>query len=242
MKLTQRNIFFIILAILVLSGIVAFGLNFKNQSNPNIPELASAYIQPVSLNVDSNVNLPESLNKVKNEGRPKPDFYLRLAYAAEKRTTFSVRYDPKYVSIPYPNGDVPPNTGVCSDVIIRSYRALGIDLQKNVHEDMKRNFSIYPNKWGLRRPDRNIDHRRVPNLMTYFSRFGQSLSKARQSELYKPGDVVAWNLTNGMTHIGIVSSKKAQSGRYKIVHNIGSGPVFEDCLFNWQIIGHYRFK
>ena len=244
MKLNQRSGFFITLAILVISGLVALSFNLKENKIPPIPEIASTFVQTVSLNASSDLILPKSNTEPSSISRApsNTDFFHQLAYAAEKRTSLSIRYDPKYVSIPYPNGDVPANTGVCTDVVIRSYRALGIDLQKNVHEDMKRHFSTYPNNWGLRRPDTNIDHRRVPNLMTYFSRFGKSLSRAKSADLYKPGHVVAWKLPNGMTHIGVVSSRKATSGRFKIVHNIGSGPVFEDCLFKWQIIGHYTYK
>lgn len=171
------------------------------------------------------------------------DFYTKLSGAALEIVNPNIIYDPAYTRIPYPNGDVAAGKGVCTDVVIRAYRKLGIDLQKEVHEDMKANFSIYPKNWGLKRTDRNIDHRRVPNLMTFFSRKGTSLSLSTKAEDYRPGDIVCWRLSNGMTHIGIVVSEKApSSNRYKVVHNIGAGQVVEDCLFNFKIIGHYRYK
>lgn len=170
-------------------------------------------------------------------------FIGRLVAAAVDRANHSVRYEPAYVAMPYPGGDVPADTGVCTDEIIRSYRALGIDLQKEVHEDMAGNFSLYPRKWGRRRPDSNIDHRRVPNLQVFFSRKGESLSITSEAKDYRPGDLVTWDLGGGLTHIGIVvDSKAAQSSeRYLILHNIGAGPKLEDVLFKWKITGHYRY-
>lgn len=172
-----------------------------------------------------------------------PSFYDQLADSAFTLTQQKVRYDPAYVSIPYPNGDVPPDRGVCSDVVIRAYRKFGIDLQKEVHEDMKANFDKYPKKWGLTRPDKNIDHRRVPNLMKFFSRYGTELAMTKEAKDYQPGDIVCWDLDKGITHIGIVSKRKAPgTNRYLIVHNIGAGQVLEDCLFGFKIIGHYRYE
>lgn len=171
------------------------------------------------------------------------DFYNRLSDAAIELTKQRVRYDPAYVRIPYPGGDVPADRGVCTDVVIRAYRKLGIDLQKEVHVDMKANFSLYPKQWGLSKPDTNIDHRRVPNLMKFFSRHGETLSKSQNKDDYRPGDIVCWMLPGNLTHIGIVSSRKEpQTGRYLIVHNIGGGQVLEDCLFSFDIIGHYRYR
>jgi len=158
-------------------------------------------------------------------------------------TKQKVQYEPGYVRIAYPNGDVPANTGVCTDVVIRAYRKLGIDLQKEVHEDMKVHFEKYPKNWGLTKPDTNIDHRRVPNLMTFFSRYGMVKKKSSDAKDYAPGDIVCWNLGGGITHVGIVSNKKSADGQqYLIVHNIGSGQVLEDCLFRFTIIGHYQYK
>jgi uncharacterized protein YijF (DUF1287 family) len=171
-------------------------------------------------------------------------FLQKLSSAAIERTHHRVRYDPAYVRMPYPGGDVPPNTGVCTDEVIRSYRAVGIDLQKEVHEDIVRNVAAYPlqSYSGRARPDTNIDHRRVPNLMTFFGRKGESLPMTNRAEDYSPGDIVAWDLGGGVLHIGIVVDRKAlQSGGYMIVHNIGAGPQMEDVLFNWKIIGHYRY-
>lgn len=151
-------------------------------------------------------------------------------------------YSPAYVALDYPGGDVPENTGVCSDVVVRAFRKAGIDLQKEVHEDMTAARSEYSNKWGANRPDRNIDHRRVLNLMTYFTRQGKSLPISWNATDYQPGDVVAWELTNGIDHIGIVTNMLSDSeDRYLIVHNIGAGTRIEDVLFAWTIKGHYRF-
>jgi uncharacterized protein YijF (DUF1287 family) len=172
------------------------------------------------------------------------EFLEKLSAAAIERTHHIVRYDPKYVRIPYPGGDVPAGTGVCSDEVIRVYRALGIDLQKEVHEDIAVNFSAYPNqrRWMLARPDSNIDHRRVPNLMVFFSRKGTSLPNSTHAEDYGPGELVAWDLDGGVPHIGIVVDRmSAQGGRYMVVHNIGAGPKMEDVLFSWKITGHYRY-
>ncbi len=167
----------------------------------------------------------------------------KLSESALLLTQDEVAYDPAYFSISYPNGDIPAGKGVCTDVVIRAYRKLGIDLQKEVHEDMKAHFQLYPKQWGLTKPDSNIDHRRVPNLMTFFSRHGEVLSLSDQAEDYRPGDIVCWNLGGAVTHIGIVSHKKSADGkRYLIVHNIGAGQVAEGCLFAFKIIGHYRYK
>jgi len=169
-------------------------------------------------------------------GRRSPeDSSLRL-----ERSHHNVRYVSDYVRIPYPGGDVPADTGVCTDEIIRIYRVLGVDLQKEVHEDIVRNFNLYPHKW-LARPDSNIDHRRVPNLMVFFSRKGEALPATKRSEDYYPGDIVAWNLGGGVTHIGMVINRRGTSGHYMVLHNIGRGPQMEDVLFDWAIIGHYRY-
>jgi uncharacterized protein len=172
------------------------------------------------------------------------EFTRRLVAAAIERTHHSVRYVSGYVRIPYPGGDVPADTGVCTDEVIRTYRAVGVDLQKEVHEDMVQNFAAYPNKrrWLLARPDANIDHRRVPNLMVFFQRKGESLPVASRPEDYAPGDLVTWDLGGNVPHVGIVVDQKSRSsGRYMVVHNIGEGPKMEDVLFNWKITGHYRY-
>ncbi len=178
-----------------------------------------------------------------NAGQPAhKDFYGKLSDAALSIVDSSIEYDPAYYKIPYPNGDVPAGKGVCTDVVIRAYRKIGIDLQKEVHEDMKANFSKYPKAWGLSKPDTNIDHRRVPNLQVYFSRKGKSLAVTDNAADYKPGDVVSWMLPSNRPHIGIVVDKKSASGRYKMVHNIGYGQNLDDCLFEYTITGHYRYN
>ena len=162
------------------------------------------------------------------------NFADRLVEAALYRTTQKVRYDPAYVALDYPGGDVPADTGVCTDVVIRSYRALGIDLQPLVHEDMKASFSAYPKLWGLKRPDKNIDHRRVPNLETFFKRHDGRVNEGEGT--YLPGDLITWDLDgNGLWHIGIVV------GPDTFVHNIGAGPVLETGLRQWKVVGHYRY-
>lgn len=171
-------------------------------------------------------------------------FPEKLVAAAMARTQVTVRYDGKYQAIAYPGGDVPTNIGVCSDLVIRAYRALGIDLQQGVHEDMAANFSAYPSQriWGLRRPDTNIDHRRVPNLQTFFSRHGEQLPVSANSDDYQPGDLVTWMVAGKLPHIGIVSATKHPvSGHWMIVHNIGQGPKLDDMLFDYTITGHYRY-
>jgi uncharacterized protein YijF (DUF1287 family) len=160
------------------------------------------------------------------------------------RTTQPVTYDGAYHKLEYPGGDVPANIGVCTDVLIRSYRQLGVDLQKLVHEDMQDNFRVYPSKriWGLTKPDKNIDHRRVPNLQVYFERHAKVLTKSLNAEDYKAGDIVTWMLPGNLPHIGMVVNEIAQgSGNPLIVHNIGRGPEMSDMLFAYTITGHYRF-
>ena len=165
-----------------------------------------------------------------------------LVMAAQDRLKHNITYNGAYLKLDYPGGDVPANIGVCTDVIIRSYRAaFGFDFQKAVHEDMKASFSAYPNNWGLTRTDRNIDHRRVPNLETYLKRHGASLGTSRKASDFKPGDIVSWRLSSGLPHIGIVSDRKAADGTPLIIHNIGAGPQEEDVLFLYKMSGHFRF-
>lgn len=167
----------------------------------------------------------------------------QLVAAAHERTNHMVIYDSRYRRIAYPGGDVPALFGVCSDVVIRSYRAVGIDLQKLVHEDMAANFDAYPKLWGLSKPDTNIDHRRVPNLRRFFIRHGTALPPSNEASSYKPGDIVTWNLRSGgsLPHIGIVTDRLSDDGIPMIVHNIGTGPRLEDMLFDYEITGHYRY-
>ena len=173
----------------------------------------------------------------------KSDFFYKLSESAISLTHQKVIYDPAYFVIPYPNGDVPTGKGVCSDVVIRAYRKLGIDLQKEVHEDMAKHFSAYPHKWGFKAADKNIDHRRVLNLMKFFDRNNAGLKVTTNGADYNYGDIVSWDLGKGITHIGIVIINKSTDGsRNLIVHNIGGGQVEADCLFSFKIIGHYRYN
>ena len=168
----------------------------------------------------------------------------KLVAAAIERTYHSVKYVSEYVHLDYPGGDVPADTGVCSDEIIRVYRAVSVDLQKEVHEDMVKHWAEYPpkSKWHQAHPDPSIDHRRVPNLMVFFTRKGESLPISLRAVDYSPGDIVTWDLGGDVPHIGImVNVKSAESGRLLIVHNIGQGPKMEDVLFSWKITGHYRY-
>lgn len=190
------------------------------------------YLLLLLLSAGINISTPETTK----------DFYGRLSDAAISLTKDRIEYDPTYFTIPYPNGDVPKGKGVCTDVIIRAYRKMGVDLQKEVHNDMKKNFGKYPKAWDLKTTDSNIDHRRVPNLEVFFARFGESLQTTNNPQDYKPGDIVTWMLPGRHTHIGIVVDKKAPSGRYMIVHNIGSGQVMEDVIFEYTMRGHYRYK
>ena len=165
----------------------------------------------------------------------------KIVDSAIEQTRLTFEYDPSYAKLDYPNGDVPIQRGVCADVIIRAFRNAGIDLQKEVHQDMARNFSSYPAKWGARKPDSNIDHRRVPNLMTLFGRKSRSVPITRNSADYFPGDVVAWELDNKLLHIGLVTDAVSRDTQnYLVVHNIGAGARLEDVLMAWKIIGHYR--
>ncbi len=223
----------------------SFELEFFNRPPRIRRAIAFFLFLPVSLLGHSEPVLRSSQSALSPPAQPLLD---RFVAAAIERTHHVVRYDPAYVRIPYPGGDVPPSTGVCTDEVIRAYRAVGIDLQKEVHEDMATHNSAYPRKWNRSAvgansaTDPNIDHRRVPNLMVFFARHGQSLPLSADASDYRPGDLVTWNLGRAITHIGIVVSEKSpQTGRYLIVHNIGQGPQIEDVLFNWKIIGHYRY-
>ena len=168
----------------------------------------------------------------------------KFVHAAAGLENKSVSFDGSYRRIGYPFGDVPANIGVCADVVVRAYRAIGVDLQRLVHEDMARNFSLYPKLWGLHRPDTNIDHRRVPNLRTFFKRQGESLKITDDAHDYRAGDLVIWNLNpqGSLPHIGIITSKRTADGaRPLIMHNMGGGQVFEDILFTYKITGHFRY-
>jgi uncharacterized protein YijF (DUF1287 family) len=169
-----------------------------------------------------------------------PSELQRIIQSAYTQVGVTLRYDPSYVSIPFPGGDVPIDRGVCTDVIIRAYRSIGVDLQLLVNQDMRKAFPAYPRKWGLSRPDPSIDHRRVDNLAVFFARQGQSLPVSKDPSDYRPGDLVTWRLPDGHPHIGLVSDRSAD-GRPLLVHNIGAGAKVEDILFTFTITGHYRY-
>lgn len=164
----------------------------------------------------------------------------KLVRSAREQVGVTLGYDPRYQRLSYPGGDVPKETGVCTDVVIRALRAQRIDLQKEVHEDMRAHFSAYPKNWGLSRPDRNIDHRRVPNLMVFFKRRGYALPVSSNASAYRPGDIVTWDLGRNTPHIGVVSDRKTAGGEPLIIHNIGAGTREEGGLFAYRITGHYR--
>jgi uncharacterized protein YijF (DUF1287 family) len=177
------------------------------------------------------------------DARSNPDFVRQALSAAMAQTGRPVRYDGSYRRIPYPGGDVPSDVGVCTDVLIRAYRAAGVDLQQRVHEDMRTAFGAYPRAWGLSAPDANIDHRRVPNLQAYFRRRGVQVAVTRVGRDYVAGDVVTWMLPGNLPHIGLVTERSSADGqRPLMVHNIGRGPEMEDMLFGFPITGHYRYR
>lgn len=190
-------------------------------------------------------SLPElrEVGTEKARGRLPDDgsFATKLSHAALDRTKEKVRYEPAYVRLSYPGGDVPSDTGVCTDEIIRCYRALGFDLQKLVHDDMKRNFSAYPKEWGLGKPDTNIDHRRVPNLQTFLERQGASLPVTKNAADYKPGDLITCIVPPHLPHIALVVPAPDGGPTPWVVHNIGWGPRLEDRLFFFELTGHYRW-
>lgn len=172
-------------------------------------------------------------------GAAGPDPERELVAAARAQVGVTLVYDAAYRRLAYPGGDVPAERGVCADVIVRAYRGIGIDLQRRLHEDMGAHFASYPRNWGLKQPDANIDHRRVPNLATFFGRHGTTLGTSRRAADYRPGDVVVWRLSNGLAHIGLVVAADPVAPR--VVHNIGAGAQEEAVLFDFQITGHYRY-
>ena len=212
-------------SLVLLSLLLLAGCTRSDGSEPSV-RTAPIPARPAANRVDS---IPIASDELRT-----------LVWSAIGQTEYTVEYDPAYVALEYPGGDVPRETGVCADVVVRAFRAVGIDLQKEVHEDMADNFSSYPKRWGLRRPDKNIDHRRVANLMTYFTRRGASLPPSSNAADYQPGDVVAWELDNGLLHIGLVTNHIGESGEPMVVHNIGAGARVEQRLFEWKILGRYR--
>lgn len=203
-----------------------------------LPRLCLCLLSCLALSHASDPALTES-----SRGRLAKDerFATKLCHAALDRTAQQVRYDGAYVRIPYPGGDVPAETGVCTDEVIRAYRALGVDLQKQVHEDMKRHFAAYPKMWGLPKPDTHIDHRRVPNLQTFFKRRGASLPVSQEAADYLPGDLITCTVAGRLPHIALVVPAPDGGDTPWIVHNIGQGPQLEDRLFEFPLTGHYRY-
>ena len=167
---------------------------------------------------------------------------VALVGAAEAQVGVTLSYDPAYVQLDYPGGDVPRDRGVCTDVLIRALRdGLGVDLQQAVHEDMRAAFAKYPKRWGLKKTDRNIDHRRVPNLEVFLTRAGAALPVSAEARDYAAGDIVTALFPDGQTHVMIVTNRASADGlRPLIVHNVGAGARVEDRLFEWQITGHFR--
>lgn len=204
--------------------------------------LAGTMLPACESTINTNDDLPFQGNYVADDF-DSSDFFFRLSDSAFRLTFQNVEYDPAYFTIDYPNGDVPKNKGVCCDVIIRCYRKMGIDLQKEVHEDICSDIDAYPNLWGLDYPDKNIDHRRVPNLMKFFERKKAALPITNDPKDYKYGDIVCWDMGGGQLHIGLVSHERSQDRkRFMIIHNVGYGQVVSDFLFKNKIIGHYRYK
>lgn len=219
MSITRAQSFVLILSLALLTACRQQRLT--NNSSARAPQLT---VQPQPL--------PESAS---------PQLRQMLA-GAVAQIGVTKGYDPAYTNIGYPNGDVPIETGVCTDVVVRAFRQAGVDLQKEVHEDMKSAWSAYPRKWSATGPDSNIDHRRVPNLMTYFARQNKAVPMSTERGSFLPGDIVTWDLGGGVDHIGIVSGLAQENGGHAlIIHNIGAGTKAEDVLFNWKITGHYRY-
>ncbi len=243
MQYVKKLLFGLVIIILTLFLVSWWMYHNRNQhTTEQLPELGTKSDTIGNTDNDTNkTEKPETLNPITH----KRTFFDELSDAAIERTMHKVVYDPKYVTIKYPMGDVPANTGVCTDVVIRSYRKFGIDLQQLVHEDISKNFSQYPakEKWGSKKPDTNIDHRRVYNLQTFFQRFGESLAITNNAKDYKPGDIVTWQISPKFPHIGIVVNVGTDDpDRFMVVHNIGEGPKIDDILFAFPITGHYRYQ
>lgn len=240
MKLLRALLLFLLLLALIIAGIWAY----QRYLAP------TPYVPPILVPPNDSVTPqppitkpPVLVPKPPQEPPPIliPQHVEKILASVYQQTKITKSYDPSYVGLEYPGGDVPMTTGVCSDVVIRAFRANGVDLQKEVHEDMRRNFKQYPKKWGLKRPDKNIDHRRVYNLMRFFERQGKSLPVSNNPQDYQPGDVVAWDLGTGQAHIGVVTHLQTAEGVPLIGHNVAYGTNIEDALFFWPILGHYRY-
>jgi uncharacterized protein len=218
-------------ALVIATAVVAFG------PRRSLANAESISVVPIEAQAGRTSTTAPTVASTAPSGKPATDAF-RLVASARTQVGVTTGYDPSYVRLAYPGGDVPLNTGVCTDVVIRGLRGLSIDLQERVHKDMVANFSKYPKLWGLSKPDTNIDHRRVPNLETYFKRRGYSLPVSNNPADYKPGDIVTMRLP--LAHIGIVSDRTTSDGRPLVIHNVGNGAEENDVLFRWQIVGHYR--
>ena len=219
-------------------------VSLKHNDLPNLTDMEDGWLyQP---HEQEDPFKPDDAMIIPTQPDVELSFAEALAQAALARTMHRVRYDGRYIKIAYPMGDVPQEIGVCTDVVIRSYRELGVDLQQAVHEDIKQHFNQYPSRkrWGLRKPDTNIDHRRVYNLQAFFERKGESLPISDDPRDYKPGDLVTWQVSPKLPHIGVVLDlvSKEDEARHLIAHNIGAGPVIDDILFDYKITGHYRYQ
>jgi uncharacterized protein len=229
-----------LLILVPLSLFTATGCSLWSASNSAAPGLIAARVERQAE--------PPASQAVRRVAERRADVTPRerLIAAGVEQTAYTTSYDPAYVKLAYPGGDVARETGVCADVIVRAFRACGVDLQKEVHEDMARSFAAYPQLWRARGPDANIDHRRVANLMKWFERRGKALGVSDRAEDYAPGDVVAWDLGNGRLHIGLVTDVKTGGGDdsphgLAVVHNISAGAQLEPVLFAWKVIGRYRY-
>jgi uncharacterized protein YijF (DUF1287 family) len=229
--MSKRRSLFLIVPVAVI--LVLAGCNQSRSAETSIT--ASPVGAPVTAPIAAPSPIPVPLPRNASPG------LKQFVAAAIEQSQITTGYDPAWVKIDYPNGDVPPETGVCSDVVVRAFRKAGTDLQKEIHEDMQRAWAEYPKRWGARSTDTNIDHRRVLNLMTYFGRQGKSLAVTSDRAAYLPGDVVAWELSEGVEHIGVMTNLMSENKNYLIVHNIGAGARIEDVLMSWKIIGHYRY-
>jgi hypothetical protein len=223
-------------------------INTEHTELPDLTLLENGWMSEMPLTEDPYYEppLPEVI-QIAPAPAPEPlTFAQELAQAALGRTQHRVRYDGRYLKIAYPMGDVPADIGVCTDVVIRAYRELGVDLQQAVHEDIRKHFNQYPSRkrWGLRKPDPNIDHRRVYNLQAFFSRHGEVLPITDNPQDYQPGDLVTWQVGPTLPHIGVVLEMVSREDprRYLIAHNIGNGPEIDDILFDFEITGHYRYQ
>lgn len=222
----RRAVLPVVLVMAVVCGLAALYMSGRLRVPPRVVQALTPGPDPLALISNPNTPAEKIVNRAKQE------------------VIEGVRYDAGYVRLSYPGGDVPADRGACTDVVVRALRGAGYDLQRLVHEDMSRNFRLYPRKWRLTRPDPSIDHRRVPNLMVFLSRFGRELPKRTTAAVdsWQPGDIVCWDLNgSGLTHIGILSDIRGRRGLPLVIHNIGPTASHQDCLDNWKIIGHYRY-